>query len=141
MTATSRETAYGALFTLASNIQGVVTSTRRLKHWEDVPSEDCPAVFLEVGNESRTQQRGLDAKVVLNAHLWFYVKTDGSPAGPLVNGLLDALDAALAPNQITNVQTLGDKVHHCWIEGETQVFEGNLDDEAVAIVPILMLLT
>lgn len=139
----SRETAYIGLFQwLQNNLSSFRTFTRRLKHWEDVQPEDQPALYMAVGNESRTIVRGQPPRITLTTELWVYVKTDENPAAEVLNPLLDEIDSALQPaNDGDHVLTLGGLVHHCWIEGDTQIFEGNLGDEAVAIIPVKMLVT
>lgn len=146
ITVSSREQVFAALF---SHMQAntslsalVKTFTRRLKHWADVPTEDQPALYMEHTGESASVTRGLPTAIVLEVNFWLYVKTSGDPTGPILNPLLDAVESALAPaNNGEHVQTLNGLVHHCWIEGQTQIFEGDLGDEAVAIIPVKILVT
>ena len=139
---TSREAVYTALFSKLQSITCFRTCTRRLKHWQDVPREDQPALYLELGGETRTPVRGLPARVVLECNLWIYVNSAGDPVGPVLNPVLDAVDKAFEPvNDGDHAVTLGGVVHHCWIEGQTQIFEGVLGDEAVAIIPVKLLVT
>ncbi|HXP74621.1 MAG TPA: hypothetical protein VN823_10790 [Stellaceae bacterium] len=56
-----------------------------------------------------------------------------------MNPLLDAIETALAPDLVTNVQSLGGLVAHCWIAGKVETDEGVLGGQAVAIVPIEIL--
>jgi len=57
-----------------------------------------------------------------------------------INQILDELEAALAPPPGPSFkQTLGGLVEHCWINGEIQTDEGTLGNQAVAIIPIRML--
>ena len=138
----TREQAYGALFTLLQGISGIKTCTRRLNHWADLPPESQPAIYLQVGNENRTQQRGLPPHITLEASVWVYVNTEGEPAGPVINAVLQGIDAVLQPmEQVTNPNTLGGLVRNCWIEGVTSIYEGDLGDQAVAVIPVKMLIT
>jgi hypothetical protein len=140
----SRETAYTALLTKLQTLSPSTfkTLTRRLKHWQDVPMEDQPALYMEHAGEVTQIVRGQPARVVLEVNLWIYCRSEGDPVGPVLNPLLDALDTALKPqNDGDHVLTLGGVVHHVWIEGQTQIFEGDLGEEAVAIVPVKMLVT
>lgn len=145
ITVNSREQVYTALFDHMQNsgkLSMIKVFTRRLKHWSDVQPEDQPALYMEHTGESAKVMRGLPTAHVLSVNLWIYVKTDENPTGPVLNPILDAIDASLAPQTDgENTQTLGGLVHHCWIEGETQIFEGDLGDEAVAIVPVKILVT
>lgn len=138
----SRETAYTALLTRMQTIASLKTCTRKLTHWNDVPAEDQPALYIAIGSESRQVRRGLPPLITLEVQLWVYVSTNGEEVGPLLNPVLDAIDLSLQPKQTAdNVQTLDGVVHHCWIEGVTQIFEGNLGTEAVAIIPVRILIS
>lgn len=137
-----RETAYTALTELIQGIPGIKTCTRRLKHWQDVPKEEQPAIYIEHTGEVKTPVRGLPTRVTLEVMLWLYVNSEGEPVGPTLNPLLDAIDAAFEPkNDGDHALTLGGLVHHCWIEGQTQIFEGDLGEEAVATIPVKLLVT
>jgi hypothetical protein len=138
----NRETAYVALFSLFQGLGVFKSCTRRLKHWQDVPAEDQPALFMEHAGEVASIVRGQPTRIVLEVNIWIYVRSDSQPVGTVLNPLLDAVEKALQPqNDGDHVLTLGGVVHHVWIEGQTQIFEGNLGEEAVAIVPIKMLVT
>ena len=140
----SRETAYVALFNQLSTLEPATfkTLTRRLKHWQDVPMEDQPALYMEHSGEVTQIVRGQPSRIVLEVNLWIYVRSEGEAVGPVLNPLLDAVEAVLQPkNDGDHVLTLGGVVHHVWIEGQTQIFEGDLGEEAVAIVPVKMLVT
>jgi len=51
--------------------------------------------------------------------------------------LMDAIEAALVIDDRSNdACTLGGIVSHCFIDGAVEIFEGNLGDQLVAIVPI-----
>lgn len=137
-----REVAYTALFNKLKTIPGITTCTRKLKHWQDVPPEEQPALYMAHDGEVRSPVRGLPDRIVLEGFLYLYVNSQGEEVGPIINPLLDAIDGAFAPaNDGDHAQTLGGIVHHCWIEGQTQIFEGNLGTEAVAVIPFKILVT
>jgi len=145
MTIPDRETAYLALFNwlqVSQYTSGIKTFTRKLKHWNDVANEDQPALYMSQTGEMAKPILGLPPAIVLECDLYLYVQTNGEEVGPIINPILDAIGNALTPPQgADNKQTLGGLVHHCWIEGQTQIFEGNLGDEAVATIPVKMLVT
>ena len=142
ITIANREVAFVALFATLQGISAFKVCTRRLKHWQDVLPEDQPALYMQHDGEVRQPVRGLPDRIVLEVNLWIYLNTNAEPVGPQLSPLLDAVDAALAPaNNGDRTQTLGGIVHHVWIEGQTQIYEGNLGNEAVAIVPIKLLVT
>ena len=55
--------------------------------------------------------------------------------------MLDALEAALAPDPASGVQRLAvpDMVSHAYIDGKVETDEGVLGDQAIAIVPVEIL--
>lgn len=138
----SREQAYTALFAKLQAIGVFKICTRRLQHFTQVAPEDHPVLFMEHSGEVVQPVRGLPARVVLEVNLYVYVRSDGEAVGPVLNPVMDAIDAAIAPkNDGDHTQTLGGLVHHCWVEGQTQIFEGDLGDEAIAIIPVKILVT
>jgi hypothetical protein len=87
----------------------------------------------------------LGAPIVWTLYAEFYVYAHSSdpylaPAA-ILNPLLDALEAALAPSPTTGIQNLGlpQMVQHAYIAGKLQTDEGVLGDQAIAIVPVEIL--
>ncbi|HEY6020567.1 MAG TPA: hypothetical protein VIY48_11960 [Candidatus Paceibacterota bacterium] len=118
------------------------TATRKLKIWENVEAEDQPALLQLQRRESVIKQRGLPAKWTLSLDLYLYVHT-GAQNDPtvvpsqLLNPLMDAIEAALVIDDIENdACTLGGLVYRCYIDGAVEIFEGNLGDQLVAIIPL-----
>jgi hypothetical protein len=143
---TARETIYAALFAKVTQAANFVTTSRMLVHWADVPPEGHPALFLRQVSETYSRQRGLPPRVQLSVEVYMYVHTMQQQLAPnvtpstLLNPLLDSVEATLAPDDGSNqVQTLGGLVSHCWIEGQIEIFEGVLGDQAVAIIPVSIL--
>jgi hypothetical protein len=136
----ARETIYAALFARLSAIPGIVTASRRLKHWDDTPPALQPALFLVQRHEHPHQARGLPAAWTLAVDLYLYAHAGGDPnAAPsqTVNALIDAIEAALDPDPATGVQSLGGLVSHCWIDASgIETDEGALGEQAVAVIPI-----
>ena len=136
----NRETIYSALFNLLSNAAVFQTTSRRLQHWSDVPAISQPALFMAQKRELAQTVPPLPTVWTLVVDVYVYVNTgnnvnDTVPAS-LINPLIDALTATLAPDPITNKQTLGGLVQHAWIEGEIITDEGWLGDQAIAVIPI-----
>jgi len=143
----SRETVYAALFALVTSVPGIRTQSRRLIHWADVNAADQPALFQVQSHQAPQQTgRGMPPKWLLRAELYLYANAGSDPhviPAQQLNTLIDAIEAALKPatgnDIIQNVQTLGGIVSHCWLDGEIEVFDGALGEQAVAIVPISIL--
>jgi len=145
-----RENIYAALFAYWSGLTiggspAFKTATRKLKVWEDVPKEDQPALLQLQKTETVRKQKGLPAKWTFTIDLYLYVNTEANndPSivpSQLLNPLMDAIEAALAIDDIMNdACTLGGLVSHCYIDGAVNIFEGNLGDQAVCIVPLTVI--
>lgn len=138
-----REAIQAALFQRLSAIPGFATSSRRLKHWTDVAPAEQPALFQVQKGETWIRRQGLPPARRLSVELFVYVSTAADPAvapSQVMNPLIDAIEAALAPDPASLVQTLGGLVDHAWIAGKIESDEGLLGDQAVAIVPIDILI-
>jgi hypothetical protein len=139
----TREPIYAALFAMVSGVTGLSTASRRLRHWADVPATDQPALFQVQKGETVTERRGLPPKRQFSVELFIYARSGGEAndlPSQILNPLLDGIEAALAPDPGAEVQTLGGLVAHAWIAGRIETDEGVLGDQAVAIVPIEILL-
>lgn len=136
----SREQIHAALFQLLTSAGGFITTSRTLKHWSDVPAASQPALFQAHRAEMvENPTRGAPARWSMSFDIYVYANTASDPAqspSTVLNPLLDAIVAALAPNQVTGVQTLGGLVHHCWISGRIESDEGTLGNQGVLIIPI-----
>jgi hypothetical protein len=137
----TREPIYAALFALVAGAASFVTVSRRLRHWSDVGAAEQPALFQIQKSESAEERRPLPVKWRAAVDLYVYAQAPDELTAPatILNPLLDALEAALAPDPFTHVQSLGGLVQHCWIAGRIQTDEGVLGGQAVAIVPIEIL--
>lgn len=138
---TARETIYAALFAKVSAAANFTTISRRLQHWADVSSSLQPALFQAQVDETAQTIPGLNTVFVLRVDLYLYANTQGdttlSPS-TILNPLIDSVLAALAPDKITNKQTLGGLVEYCVPDGKLATDEGVLGDQGVCIIPITM---
>ena len=135
----TREPIYSALFALWQNLPGVITWSRRLEHWSDVPPSKQPALYQIQRHEDPKTVRGIPTTWHLSVDLYIYVNSGLDPdAVPslILNPILDAIETALAPDPASGFQTLGGLVSHAWISGRIETSEGALGAQEVAIVPI-----
>lgn len=143
----TREPIYAAIFAFWSNLTvggspAFKLATRKLKTWEDVEAEDQPALLQLQHRETVTKPRGLPAKWTFSIDLYLYVHTGAITdtnivPSQLLNPLMDAVEAALVIDDKSNdACTLGGLVSHCFIDGAVEIFEGNLGDQAVMIIPL-----
>ena len=140
----AREPIYAALFELVAGAAGFVTAERRLRHWSDVAPAEQPALFMTQKSETAvTKTLGAPLVWTLNVELYLYAHSSDPHLSPatVLNPLLDAVEAALAPAAATGLQDLGlaAMVQHAAIAGKIETEEGILGDQAIAIIPIEIL--
>lgn len=149
----NRELILSTLFALTENVQwgtptprGFVTRSRRVKLFSDVPADQQPALYQAEHDELTSQQSNMPYKWVLKAEWIVYQATGFDPnAVPATenNLILDALQAALAPppqdEGYPKRNTLGGLVHHCYIDGTVFKDPGDIDNQGMLVIPILML--
>jgi len=140
----SREAIYQALFALLEGCAPFKTTSRRVKLWTDVNPGEKPALFLAQRNQSYAQgSTATPQAVTLKADIYVYTNVGKDPntvPATQLNDILDAVDNALKGDAMTGNQTLGGKVHHCWIEGDIMIDPGDLDGDGVAVIPVKILI-
>jgi hypothetical protein len=152
-----REAIWSALFGLLTPLQAspptsnapFATVSRRAINFEAVASVQQPALYVMQRREHvTTQGKGLPPKWVLHGEIFIYVANQpdqiaaGSGGGQALNPLIDAVEKALAPVLAQgNVQSLGGLVSRAFIDGEVEIFEGNIINQAVAIIPLTIVAT
>lgn len=141
----NREPIYAATLALLQTITGapygltVPTFGRGFKHWEDVPADQRPAVFLVPVTEHSQGVRGQPTKWTIKCEIWVYVSDQPGTLGvQALNPVLDAIEAVIAPKspapQYAN--TLGGLVHSCMLNGTANIHGGFIAGTAVAVVPL-----
>jgi hypothetical protein len=140
----SREPIYAALFALVAGAADFVTTSRRLRHWNELTPAEQPALFMRQKSEvAAVTARGAPTVWRLAVDLYVYAQESDPYAAPasVLNPLLDAIEAALAAPVATGLQTLGlpAMVQHAYIAGKVAIDEGVLRDQIVAIVPVEIL--
>lgn len=141
---TSRETYYGALMTQLAKLKasGAISAIDRLVRLQDATNPPVmPCIYLDTDKETVEHQAGQPARVTLTCKLFVYVAGPDRNAvpGTALSNLLDAIDSVLAAPIPGMQQTLGGLVSHCWVEGEIERFEAGIDNLALAIVPVHMM--
>jgi hypothetical protein len=140
----NREPIYAALFGLVEAAADFAVVDRRLRHWADVSPAEQPALFMAQKTElASIKTLGAPTVWTLAVDLYVYAHSSDPYLAPatVLNPLLDAVEAALAPSATTGLQDLGlpAMVQHAYISGKIETDEGVLGDQAVAIVPIEVL--
>lgn len=139
----NREPIYAALYARLAAIPGLKISSRILKHWNDVPAEQQPALFQAQGREVPTTTTGESTRWDLFVDIYVYVRTSGGQVpGSVLNPIMDAIEASFPLHPVTGKHTLdAPGVEWARIEGAIETDEGTLGDQAVAIVPVHILAT
>ena len=140
----NREPIYAALFALLQDAAEFAVVDRRLRHWSDVSPAAQPALFMTQKTElASIKTLGASTVWTLAVDLFVYAHSSDPYLAPatVLNPLLDAVEAALAPSAVTGLQDLGlpAMVQHAYISGKIETDEGVLGDQAVAIVPVEIL--
>lgn len=136
-----REAIHAALFARLSAIPGLNTASRRLKHWNDVPKEEQPALFQSKRDEDAQHETGKPTiwRLPFDVYVYTWTPEPDVPATAM-NAMLDAVCAALAPNVAQGQRnTLGGLVHDCRIVGRIETDEGTLGSQSVSIIPVEVL--
>ena len=140
----AREAIYAALFARAAGAAEFVTAARRMRHGSTLTPVEQPALYMRQKTEAATVKTlGAPTVWTLVVELYVYVQSSDPYAAPasVLNPLIDAIEAALAPPPATGMQDLGlpDMVHHAAIVGKVEINEGGVRDQAVAIIPVEVL--
>lgn len=119
--------------------------SRRVKLFSDAPVQ--PACYQAEHNTTEGQVTGMPYKTVLDASWIIYqnVARDAKAAPATENNLIvDACRRALAPlptdvGFLDKRNTLGQLVHHCFIQGRIFKDPGDLDGQGMLVIPIKLL--
>jgi hypothetical protein len=142
---TDRDGILNALFSLLKTKLGsnVTTIGRRHMMPPTLTSAMQPALFVVQGGEFREPHpRGTGGKITLQVLLVAYCYDNGSnvDGSTKLNILIGQIEDALAPpDGSTLVQDLGGKAYHCWIDGEADIDPGVFGQQAVAVIPVRIL--
>lgn len=153
-----RENIYAALFARVaaatwSPLGGVGGPTtwgktgRKILAPNQIPADNMPALFQVQVGETVVRQTNLPPKYTLHAELHVFVTTLARQdltiiPSSVLNVVLDAIETALEPQGADGTMercTLGGLVYTCRILGKIEIFEGDLGDLGVAVVPVEIL--
>lgn len=138
MTRPSRESIMSALASAVFAVAEFKTTGRRVQFWKLVSEQ--PACFLR-NVKDEIHRQGIQSVLVMHCEVWIYCQSGADDVpGTALNNLIDDLETAFVPDNTTlNTFTLGGLVQHCWIEGEVAYDPGDVDKQAKAVVPVLIL--
>lgn len=141
MTVATREEIVAALLARL-NASGVFqTVGRRLRDPESLDSVTAPALFLlEDEEDYHRQSVNLPPRRTLRFLAAIYTdagQSETAVPSALLNPLLDAIDAALKPDDPTSGRcTLGGAVYSALIAGTVKKYPGDATGKGAAVVPI-----
>jgi hypothetical protein len=142
----TRDAAISALENLVASAYVWKTGpSRKLKLWSDVPAASRPACFIfEGGLESYAWSELALPKRALDAKLFIYLSAKAETCGAsLLNGVMDALDSAFAlsgADLAFGRNTLAGAAFSCRIDGKVLKDPGDLDGDALLVVPVKIIL-
>ena len=155
----TREDIFLALFALTAgvtfdvnpsgtaDIRGFNERSRTIKLFNDVAPANQPWLGQAEHAERSAQKSNLPYKRQWKAQWVVYHRAADSPgvdATTWNNQIIDALEAAIVPKSsdpgfLDGRNTLSGLVHHCYIDGEIFKDPGDIDKQAMLVVPITIL--
>ncbi len=137
----AREPIYAALFARVAGAADFVTA-RRSPKWDDLTQAEYPALVMRQTDERAVVPTpGAPAVWTLSVDVYIASWSSKPAAATVLNPLIDAVEAALAPLATTGMQDLGlpMMVQHAYIAGRIEYQDGAQPDQAVAIIPVEIL--
>lgn len=158
MSGPSREQVFSALFALAAPIQwlpdptataaiGFKVTSRRIKLFSDVPPTQQPWLGQAEHDEESAQRTNLPYRRTWKSQWIIYHSAGNDPkATPsiMTNQIIDAIEEALGPKPgdpgfLDRRNTLSGLVYKCFIDGKIFKDPGDIDKQAMIVVPITLL--
>ena len=116
------------------------TVSNRLRLWGDVSPDQQPAAFLVTHRETDEYRNLGVLRRRLELKVWCYSRCDSSIGATQLDSMMEAFEATF--NKIddfsTGANTLGGMVYWCHIEGQVFKDPGDLDNQTLLIVPIVV---
>jgi hypothetical protein len=138
-----REEAWSGLWAALEGVPNIVTRSRILRHWQDVPAVEMPAMHLQQGPDDMRRQTGLPQQKILTGNVFVYVSTEiesGISPAEVLNPILDAIESIFVRNPMTGrVDFDIEEIHEVKL-GQIATFEGTLGNREVAIVPVSIII-
>lgn len=138
----SREAVFAALFAKLQTVPNLKTVSRTMRQINEMRPDEFDAAFQVQGPQKAIFRGNLPTRTVMRATWALYTFIQDptvNPSTPL-NNLVDACAAALAPTPGQDKNTLGGLVESAAIDGEIEIYEGLLGAQAVALIPIEIVL-
>lgn len=147
----TRQQVFTSLFNLIKQLppppgQKWASFSQNLVSWDDVPPENQPAVFLHRLTQTAKQTHAFGVTGWhWTATIWIYFRSDSyrtqnTYPDQVTDPVLDSVEQLFQTEPGDVRLTLGGLVHHCWIDGTIYSDPGLVDNQAVIVIPISILL-
>lgn len=118
--------------------------SQRLRQWDDVNAADQPACFLYRGVQTTKQAAYGVLKWQWRASIWIYYRVDGLKStttypDQVTDQLIDDIEQTFQSDPMTGVIDLGGLVKNVWIDGTIVFDSGIVDNQAILVVPLCIL--
>jgi hypothetical protein len=112
------------------------------RHVQASTIPNFPALYIShFSDDDEWTGSGL-VRTLIDLRLYIYARTSKDQVPDTVlNTLVAQLAAVFAPDDPSNEFTMGQRVSWVRIQGKSSFYPGDLSDQALAIVPVSMLLT
>lgn len=103
-----------------------------------------PALFQVQVDETASVITGLPTRWTFSLELYVYVDVgddESIPPAEVMNPILDAITDAFEPSPVSARQTLGGLVHYARISGQIRTGDGASQSQAIAIIPVEIMVT
>ena len=126
----------------------MLTKSRRLKLFNEVPSESQPALYQTEHDEDELPKTGTGGKTILGVSWFIYFTPGGDPSAvPTItaNRIMGAVRRALRPitadpGFYDRRNSLGGLVYSVRVEGKVFKDPGDIDNQGLLIVPIRIIM-
>ncbi len=146
----TRQQVFNALFALLKTTPAPIGQTwnsfsQHLKSWDDYPSDAQPVLTLYRLPQIAEQKTFGVTKWHWKAAVFVYYRIDSTQcsqggAEALVDNFIDAIEQVFQTDPLLGRVTLGNLVWHCWIDGPITFDSGVIDNQAVIVVPLSILI-
>jgi hypothetical protein len=143
MPAIDREACYSALFERLCRVDKVKSWTRREVTSDEAPPAKFPLGVMVVWDQTPEQTpQGPVWRLNAMVGVFTVARKSDSPdveLNEIVRQVEDALSPQAGENPPFYCTTLGGKVHHCWIAGPVEFYQGEASGTGEVRIPIEML--
>jgi hypothetical protein len=121
--------------------------SQKLVIWTDVPGDNQPCLFLYRGPQIASQVHAFGVtKWQWKCWIWIYYRIDslqcaGDDLYPdlILDNILDSVEQVFQTDPLIGRLTLDGTCWHCWIDGSIVFDDGIVDNQAVVVIPVSIL--